>query len=76
MAAHTPDDIETILEDGEENDCSKNDSSAAQEKGSSYVVDRSTNCDNVSGFSEPSSHRVFKRVDDPSTPAKCTIFPV
>ena len=47
MVAHTPDDIETILEDGEENDCSKNDSSAAQEKGSSYVVDRSTNCDNV-----------------------------
>ena len=33
MAVHTPDDIEKILEDDEENDYSKTDSSGAQEKG-------------------------------------------
>ena len=48
MAVHTPDDIEKILEDDEENDYSKTDSSGAQEKGSSNLVDPGPNFDNVS----------------------------
>ena len=47
MAVHTPDDIEKILEDDEENDYSKTDSSGAQEKGSSNLVDPGPNFDNI-----------------------------
>ena len=47
MAVHTPEDIEKILEGDEENDCSKNDSSGAQETASSNFVDPSPNFDNV-----------------------------
>ena len=48
MTVYTPDGIEKILEDDEENDCSKNVSSAAKEIGSSNLVDLSPNLDNVS----------------------------
>ena len=47
MAVHTPDDIEQISKDDEENDYSKTDSSGAQEKGSSNLVDPDPNFDNI-----------------------------
>ena len=47
MAAHNPDDIEQISKDDEENDYSKTDSSGAQEKGSSNLVDPDANFDNI-----------------------------
>ena len=47
MAAHTPDDIEIILEDDEEKDYSKTDSFGAQDKGSSNLVDSDPNFDNT-----------------------------
>ena len=47
MAAHTPDDIEKMLEDDEEKDDSNNVSSDAQETGSSNMVDPGPNFYNV-----------------------------
>ena len=47
MTVHTPDDIEKILEDNEENNYSKTDSIGAQEKGSSNLVDPGPNFGNV-----------------------------
>ena len=47
VTVHTPDDTEKMLEDDEENDFSKNDSSGAQKKGSSNLVDPSPSFDNV-----------------------------
>ena len=46
VAANTPDNIEKILEGDEENDCSKNVSSGAQETGSSNLVNPNPNFDN------------------------------
>ena len=47
MAVHTPDNIKKILEDDEENDCSKYISTGAQETASSNLVDPSPNFANV-----------------------------
>ena len=47
MAVCTLDDIEKILEDDKENDYSKTDSTGAQEKGSSNLVDPGSNFDNI-----------------------------
>ena len=47
MAVHTPGDIEKILDDDEENDYSKTNSSGAQEKGSSKLVDPGPSFDNI-----------------------------
>ena len=47
MVVHTPDDIEEILEDDEESDYSKTDSSGAQEKCSSNLVDPGPNFDKI-----------------------------
>ena len=77
MAVHTPDDLEKILEDDEENDYSKTDSSGAQEKGSNNFVDPGPNFDNIlQVFQDPEVPGFFKRADDQSRPTKFTIFPV